>query len=235
MELQTPALQTLALQRLLKSIPINSTTRSVLDEYFANYVQPSAIDKYLEIRGLYHVFFRQEDPHEIQYRSDDIYLIKSFATEHAATNWVIEHGKDIVSEQEENYGKPIVITIIYFDNKGDYYMGEDPSHMYLISTKKYPTFAFSAEGYRMLLREHRNTFNYNYQDEIIPYWITYFRGDASVIKGLSYDDLLDIQDYMRFNETEKQRQIADFMKFEQNPNAYIKKQKKEFKNEYNYF
>ena len=52
MELQTPALQTLALQRLLKSIPINSATRSVLDEYFANYVQPSAIDKYLEIRGL---------------------------------------------------------------------------------------------------------------------------------------------------------------------------------------
>jgi len=71
-----------------------------------------------------------------------------------AEQWIIKEGKDIVNEEEENFGLPIVLTIIYYDNKGNYPIDENPFNIFMISNKMYPTFAFDKKAYKMIVKEH---------------------------------------------------------------------------------
>ena len=69
------------------------------------------VNQFLNEQGLYHVFYRREDPHRVDeslHQTRDIMLVKSFATEESARQWIQIHGKDIVGEQEDNHNQPIV-------------------------------------------------------------------------------------------------------------------------------
>jgi len=153
----------LSAKKVLSTILLNSDTETVLQEYIVSYLQhhPSLVTQYLNQHGLYHVYFRLQDPNTKKERhplddDDQVILLKSFATQKEAEVWILEHGKDIVADQEDNYAKPVVITIIYDTNEGLFYPGENPAHFNMISTHTYPTFAFSKKGYKMLIKEYDN-------------------------------------------------------------------------------
>ena len=80
----------------------------------------------------------------------------------------MDHGKDIIEFQENNWGLPVVITIIYDSNDGD--TSCPPAHEHGISDQMYPTYAFSKQGYKMLHRELK----YN-RNERKPDWIHYIK------------------------------------------------------------
>lgn len=171
------------------------------------------IQQYLDNNGVYNVFFRQEDPHGIECRSSDIHLIKSFVSQGNAEKWILENGKDIVESEESNYGKPIVLTIIYYNNIGYYGEGEEPSQMNLISTNKYPTYAFTEQGYQMLIREHKSAISYNWHTDIIPHWFNYYNG-KTLMKGITLEEFMDILNEFEYLANDKQEKDKLISKFE---------------------
>lgn len=228
------SLQTLTTKRLLEQIYVNDYTKESLDDFVLQYLlnRPQIVNKIINAIGLYHVFYRLEDPRDNpNLVTNDIYLIKSFITFNEAEQWILENGKLIVYEQEENYNRPVVLTIIYFDNQGNYATSEDPSYIYNIAAKKYPTYAFSQEGYKMLIKEHEKAISYNDVDvqDYVPYWIKYIKDDGSIMIGITMNDLLKIHNHIKFYDNDfeiKKQHIQDLLDLQNNPVKYIKKRNK---------
>lgn len=223
------SLQTLSVDNLLSQIPINADTKIAIDQFILNYTvynQNKPVVQTILDQGLYHVYFRVQDPSTIpahinQHPTTLHNLLKSFVREQDAFNWIKEHGKDIITEQEENVDQSIVLTIIYTDNDGIYYAGEEPTELLGISSKYYPTFAFNKEGYKMLLDEHLNNIKEG-SNQIVPYWI-YYIGNH-ITHGMSLNDLTKIHKNISYGENDrmiKQQQIHDLTLFLKNPNKYI--------------
>jgi hypothetical protein len=144
-------------KQILSTILLNTDTSKILDEYIVSYMKmnPHLVTQYLNENGLYYVYFRKRDTDtnpDIGHDNDMI-LIKSFATLKDAEEWVLMNGREHVEEQEENYDEAIVLTIVHDDNKGKFAAGENAAHSYGISAKKYPTYAFTKDGYKMLKDE----------------------------------------------------------------------------------
>jgi hypothetical protein len=144
-------------KQILSTILLNSDTSKILDDYIVSYMKmnPHLVTEYLNENGLYHVYFRKRDTDtdpDIGHDNDMI-LIKSFVTLKDAEEWVLMNGREHVEEQQENYEEAIVLTIVYDDNKGKFAAGDNAAHSYGISTKKYPTYAFTKDGYNMLKDE----------------------------------------------------------------------------------
>ena len=224
------SLKHLARSEMLSDILQTDETKKATDDYILNYIQnrPSVLEAYLESHPLYHVFFREEDPDGRASRNDgvcvdnrdDIHLLKSFATFSAAQSWVIKNGREITHEQEENYGTPIVLTIIKYDNKGSFASDEVPTGMYMISANRYPTYAFSTDAFNMLIREHIARLKDGYQSTIIPYWLFYCDAPRGSIKHLSISDFENILasfSYTMDNDQRKAQHMDDMIYFSKNP------------------
>lgn len=144
---------------MLQTILLNEDTEKILDEYVLTHLQnnPHILNQYLDQHLMYYVFFRLQDADTNATTNannkENITLVKTFATKKSAEAWVLKNGADIVGEQEENWGEGIVLTIIPYDNNGVYGAGEEPFHAYTISERKWPTYAFSKDGYKMLKKE----------------------------------------------------------------------------------
>ena len=146
----------LSAKLMLQAILLNEDTEKILDEYVLTHLtnNPHLLNTYLDNHLMYHVFFRLQDPRtNPKIKKQNITLVKSFATEKSAERWLLEHGADMVGEQEENWGVPVVLTIIPYDNNGTFAMGDEPYHVNDITEKNYPTYAFSKDGYKMLKKE----------------------------------------------------------------------------------
>jgi hypothetical protein len=216
------SLQYLSTKSLLENLPLNDETQKAIDEYVLQYLKdhPRAVEDYLNDNDMYNVFFREQDPYTKKsddLSSTDIHLLKTFATMREAQKWILENGKLITEEEEYDYGRPVVLTIIPFDNKGNYDMDEIPTNMHLIATKKYMTYAFSEDDYNMLLNEHIYLINYDWIDEIIPKWLRYIKDDGSIVYGCTPKDFEKILNSFSYldDDVEKKAQLRkDFQKFQ---------------------
>lgn len=180
--------------------------------------------------GIYHVFYQTRDETTDPYsRRSFVIFLKSFATEKEAKEWILLNGEDIVEEQEDNFGTPIVIFIVYDTNEGIYDTGYEPTNPHYISSHKYPVYAFSKEGYKMLFDEHiyllgddhhSNCDNYN----SIPHWINYVTNEE-LIQGVKKEDIIKISEaYMRVDKETKKKYINDIKSYTENPQKYIEEQ-----------
>ena len=129
----------------------------LLNEDTENLIVKEYIENYINQHGLYHVFAKTRaafayaaEKHHYPY--EYTVLIKTFLTEENAKNWILENGKKIIKEQEENYG-PMALVIIPYDNNGIFYAGDEPYHPGRIPAELYPTFVFSQKSYNMLIKE----------------------------------------------------------------------------------
>ena len=139
---------------------MNQDTEKILQTYIVDYLthHPTIVSQYLSENGLWHIYARTKDEFSTnegrgKKQHHEIFYIKSCVTMNEAETWILQHGKKVVNDEEDNYGVPIVLTIVYDDNKGKYYTGEHPANAYEISSQMYPTFTFSKKGYDMLLTE----------------------------------------------------------------------------------
>lgn len=201
-----------------------SINEETICEYLSN--NPILIENYLNSHLTYNVFFREEDPDErIPDRnlSYDIHLLKTFVTLDRAIQWVLDNGREIIKEHKENYGRPLVITIVPFDNKGEYASDEIPTNMWMISNKRYLTYAFTKEDYEMLLREHKRLLMGDWGMNFIPYWIVYCKKDGTM-RRFNMRNLKNIfkdYTYVIDDEIKKEAHKKDLKKFIENPQAYI--------------
>lgn len=221
-------LQYISTKQLLADIPINDVTHKAIDEYLSVYLSqnPHIIETYLNSNCVYNVFFRAEDPDGLSHERFNgiIYLLKTFVTLKCAHQWILDNGKNITQEQTENYGRPIVLTIIPSDNMGADMVEGNPTEIFMISTKRYMTYAFAKENYQMLLKEHNKMICGDWQNEIIPYWINYYK-NGKLMQGCRMKDLEDIFKDLTYinNDVEKKDQHRkDLLRFHKNPQKYIR-------------
>ena len=183
----------------------------------AKHVLEQFISDYLSKNGLYHVYFRQADPCLGGHSQKDITLLKTFIDNESALKWVIENGRSIVEEQEDNYAdNRIVLTIIHHDNIGNYCAGDEPNHFYNICDKMYPSFAFSPNGYKLLLEENLENNHFIWSDNSNLHWINYHKNDGTHVVGCSIDELKMIEDteylvkfYEKCNTTPVMKTVID--------------------------
>lgn len=161
-------------KKVLSTILLNSDTTLILDEYIISYLKlnPHLVTQYLDKNGLYYVYYRFRDsntnPFIPEEKAIEPILIKSFGTENEAKLWILEYGKEIIELQEDNWRRPIVITVIYDTNDGD--TENPPAHEHGISDQMYETYVFSQGGYKMVTEE----LEYNNNDRT-PKWIHYIK------------------------------------------------------------
>ena len=144
-------------RNLINTILLNEDTHVIADRVILNYLSlhPTIISKYLNQHGLYHVYYRSQDcTTNPNINHTTIILLKSFATEYEAHQWILIHGEKISEELVENYTEPMVLFIQYDQNSGLYDPGNEPASGYLISSKMNPVYAFTNEAYQMLIDEH---------------------------------------------------------------------------------
>jgi len=156
---------------------------------------PDIINTYIATHGLYNVYMRQEDCYidPDNTKGHDIYLVATFSTYDAAEIFILENGQKIVTEQEENYGTPIIICMIQQKNYGhhDFSYAHDHTNSHLIAANKYPSYAFSKRGYNMLLKEHKAIYRRDWCDELIPFWIHWIKHDGSQISACDKQHIRD--------------------------------------------
>jgi len=143
-------------KNLISTILLNEDTeKTILESYISNYLSlhPEIIAHYLDNNGLYYVFLRNQDPDTVTAQNQFnpfIVLVKTFNNESDAKSWILNHGRKFVKLQEENYDGPIVLTVIYDDNKAKHGAGEEPYQHYGIAGNQYQTYTFSKKGNKML-------------------------------------------------------------------------------------
>ena len=156
--------------------------------------------------GLYHVFFREEDHYvEDGGKCAETELIKTFTTEISAVDWILKNGRKAISNDKR---KPAVLTIIQFNNNCYCKDEEDLAYFLMIPALEYPTYAFTKDGYQMLLREHKKVFHAGWCSEIIPTWIHYVEEDGKIIDGCSLEYIEAIHSKIDYCSTQKQEEIA---------------------------
>ena len=201
--------ETTLLFETLKNVISDETVKKLLVSLLRD--NKCIINDYLSTESLYHVYMRQEDPYvNIDAKSTDIHLIISFATLGSAIEWVLKNGRDHVITQEDNYGTPIVLTIIKRKNKDidDIDYCHEHTNMNMISVRKYTTYAFSEQGYKMLLNEHKVMFARDWCDDIVPDWIYWIKDNDEIVRGCDKEHILDLVKIYREEYQEKYRQIA---------------------------
>lgn len=223
------SLEFISAQRLLSQIPFNENTNKAIDAFILDYLTQNkkSINKVLD-KGLYHVFYRFKDPNITDPEADEqfteIGLLKTFIDERSAVNWIKKYGAFITAEQHENVNYPCVITLIYYDNDGVYYPGDEPNHLHGISARQHPTYAFDEEAYEMLIKEHIYNFHHDDTNELIPYWI-YFYG-YELIQGMTEKHLKTLHKTYSYYQDDKEKKLQNFKTlalFHQNPSKYIYK------------
>jgi hypothetical protein len=189
-------LQGISLETLFKNIPRNSHTQPYLEDFFEKYMieNPKCLIKHINKTGLYNVFFRTSD----KYCSDEYFefrrhysqsyheicYLQSFTTFNEANEWVIKKGKKIISEEEKNRDRPILLTIIHCKNNSyDGNAGEEPVCLYQISSCQHPTYAFSEKGFKMALDEHYVMYIRNKSNITVPNWIQYINDNGEIIRS----------------------------------------------------
>lgn len=107
------------------------------------------VKKYITEHGLYLVYYRAQDPVISNQAEGIIGLVKIFVGYDDAYQFVQKYGLKVVAAEEEFYKTTIVLVIIHDNNDGE------TEHAYVprISFRKYPTFAFTEDGYEMLMEE----------------------------------------------------------------------------------
>lgn len=156
--------QCLTAKNILTTILLNKdTSDNILDEYLVSYLKlkPELVTKYLEEHGLYHIYARNRDistdyDHHVivAIRTN---LIKSFATELEAKNWILKSGSKTIEWLENIHEEYFVLSIIYDKNVKPY---KDSDYYYNIAYKQNLTFAFSSDACDMLVEEMKY-----YQDD----------------------------------------------------------------------
>jgi len=212
-------LQTIALDNLLSQIPINEHTEKSLNKFFTNYKHEKVIQQIMD-DGLYHVYYRLQDPYTIDSFSEMI-LLKTFINKQDAAMWIINHGKDIIYKTTK-YGKPMVLTLIYADNHGLYPMGVEPTNLNRITCKKYLTYAFDEYAYNMLINEHFYMLKTSEYDEVIPYWIHYVTPEK-IHYGINISHLYKIHEQIcHLDKETKEKNFNDLERLHKNPEKYLK-------------
>lgn len=215
-------------RNLINTIMLNSDTHIIADEIILNYLNqhPSLVSKYLNQYGLYHVYYRSQDaatnPNE---NHSVIVLLKSFATEDEAHQWIISYGQHIIEELNDNYGTPMVLFIQYDKNSGLYDIGQEPTNEHLISAKMYPVYAFTDDAYKMLINEHIYLLGAEDVDtdfyDVIPYWI-YYKSKKGIERGSDKKAMDKIE--KAYKRTTKERGLQyekDIKQYKTNPQQYI--------------
>ena len=218
---------------LVNTIMLNSDTEVIAEEIILNYLKqhPKLISKYLDAKGLYHVHYRTQDSAtDLGGRHACVVLLKSFATEAEAHEWIIKHGEDITGELYVSYDRPMTFFIQYDKNDGLYEVGCEPTNEYLISSKKYPVYAFDDDIYHMLIDEHiyllgSDDIDHDYYD-VIPHWI-YYKTDYGFERGADKQALEKIEKaYKRVTKEQGLRYKYDIEEYKENPIKYIAERSK---------
>lgn len=190
------SLQAITVQNILNNLVINDETAPIIEQFIFNYLDKNhkIADKYLNKNGLYHVFARQRDP--FIYRDEEqgeMELIKTFLTQNEATEWVLENGQAIIEEQDTNGPEDvIVLTIIHSDNSGLYSMGTGPNSFSCVSLAQHESFAFSRDGYLMLLKEHLDPIKKGYFPNTYPSLTHFIKRKGVCLDGVSLIELCNI-------------------------------------------
>lgn len=151
----------LSAKNVLSTILLNKDTEDIiLKSYIADYLSThkDVVEDFLNKNGVYNVFFRTQVAHTrnqilelgLLDHYEDMVLVKTFATFLEAEKWVLKNGKNVVDTEEDNYNRPIVLVIVYYDNVGLFGAGEEPHHLNDIYRNKLHTYAFSKSAYEML-------------------------------------------------------------------------------------
>ena len=165
------------------------------------------VSEFIAEEGLFNVFMRQQDSWTIEQRSNEIRLVESFVTYADAEKWIKKNGHDIVEFEEDNYGTPIVLTIIHPEKNRD--IEDDPASIFHIAGRRYPTFAFSEKGYQMLLYEHLDLYCSDWCSEIIPKWIYWIKKDGGTIRGCFREHILNIHSRISYTRNNEQRKLQE--------------------------
>jgi hypothetical protein len=220
-----------SIKTVLGNLKITPDTEPLIKKLIKDYiaVNPSILTECIEERGLYQVFFRGRDTYSCNKKDKNdtaeiMTYIQTFATMQEANEWILKFGSKIVTEEEDNYNKPIVLTVIYCkNNEYQGHAGEDPAHLCYISGKDYPTYAFSKRGYKMLLKEHRKIYRGEWCVSIIPYWIRYINENGIVKYGCDLEHIKKIDSRLTYRDGDirKEENIKEFEEFIKNPINYI--------------
>jgi hypothetical protein len=218
-------LEEIAIKSVFETYLINKSPNSEIKNLFMQYLSNNKelVDDYLLLEPLYHVYLRHQDS---ACDSDNetihqLYLIQSFATLESATKWIFENGKDIIDAEKENQDRTMVLTII--DRKGGDISNYDypmcASSMFMIATKKYPTYAFCKDGFKMLLDEHKRLFIGDWTNTVVPSWIYWIKSPDNVIQGCSKSYMNDLVDrYMdKYRDAARKKASKEFAKLKNPP------------------
>jgi hypothetical protein len=143
----------LSAKNVLSTILLNQDTSIILDELILNHLtlNPSLITKYINEKGLYHVYYKLWFPEyndRNRITDDSPILIKSFGSEIEAKNWIIRNGNNIVNEKDGYFGCTGVLFISKQHNETDSF------DEYFNSMAKYQTFVFSNKASEVLIDEY---------------------------------------------------------------------------------
>lgn len=168
----------------LANKPLDDNIKKLFTKYLTE--NKSIVDDYLSKKPVYGVYYRGEDTY-VNNKYDKIFgFVKIFGTLDAAYEWVIKNGKEVVDEHEDNYDRPIVLTIIETDPNDT---SGHISDMFLVSANQYPTFAFSDKAYNMLLDEHLAIFQGDWCREPVNNWIYFVSNNGLVTRGCSWEHI----------------------------------------------
>lgn len=198
----------------------NPTMDTIVKKHILEYLKNNKeiVSDFIVSEGIYNVYMRQQDVHSVpNMKSSDIHLVASFGTYREAEDWTIKNGHDIVESEEDNYGKPIILTIIHQKNDQiDLDFCHEQTNSNLISANCYPSFAFSEKGYLMLLDEHKDIVTSDWCHEVIPNWIYWIQQDGIIFRGYTEEYFLKLHKritYVHDNESKKKRELEEFYKF----------------------
>jgi hypothetical protein len=227
------SLQSITTSTILNNIPINDSNLDAIENFLLGCVKarPSLLNKLLDKSMLYYVICRGQDE-KIDFSSCYFNVIKIFASEETAIEWVKENGSKVIEDIERNAVEHFVITIIRVNNEFCSVISSGVGtldtnlDMYEIWQKRYPTFTFSKSSYEMCLSEHKIAYKLRATNEIIPYWLIHFNG-KTFEQGCKLDHIEDIHKIISYNF--KQKDLDDYAAFIANPYSYIRNSELEFK------
>ena len=147
------------------------------------------VQDYLNEEPLYYIYVRNEDSyldHEKK-KHHCIYLMAAFTKLDDAKYWILQNGKECIdSWNHSSSNGPYILTIIDKIHSNDNYDSDDAfANIYFISTKQYISYAFTKEGYKMLLNEHNYISESDWCNDIFPYWIYYIDDNGNITRGSS--------------------------------------------------
>lgn len=185
----------------LANKPLDKKTKELFVSYLTE--NKSIVDKYLSRESVYGVFHRGKDVGErigeYTNKYKQLALVKQFGTFNAAYKWILKYGVEIVDGLEYDHKTTIVLTIIeLFPNDNH---EKIPTTTPIISNQ-HPTFAFSKNGYNMLVNEHEKWFLGSWSEEIFCDWIYLVEDNSLVVQGCSWENAVKLSSYLSGDDQE---------------------------------